>query len=284
MPVVQTFHALGSVKRRFQGSADTSPAERVKIEKSIGHAVDRVLATRSDEVFELVRLGVPRERISIVPCGVDVERFSPRGARAGPERTRKHRLVAVGRLVPRKGFATAIEALAELPDTELVVAGGPKDVALADDPEARRLREAAEAAGVADRVRLIGQVSRSDMPGLLRSADMVLCTPWYEPFGMVPLEAVACGVPVVASAVGGLTDTVVEGTTGGLAPPRDPRGLADAVGPLLADESVRESCGMAGRNRAVTRYSWHRVAHDCVRAYQRVAPGARTPTAVATSQ
>ena len=118
----------------------------------------------------------------------------------------------LGRLVRRKGVDEVIAALRRLPGVELLVAGGPDgsgehSAALHRDPDARRLRQAADAAGVADRVRLLGAVARPDVPALLRSADAVVCVPWYEPFGIVPLEAMACGRPVVASAVGGIQDT-----------------------------------------------------------------------------
>ena len=113
---------------------------------------------------------------------------------------------------------TAIAALAELPDAELVVAGGPDPAELDADPGYQALRAAADRHGVADRVVFTGGVARADVPALIRSADAVVCVPWYEPFGIVPLEAMACGVPVVASAVGGLTDTVVDRATGWLVP------------------------------------------------------------------
>jgi D-inositol-3-phosphate glycosyltransferase len=269
LPVVHTFHALGTVKRRYQGDADTSPAERVPIERLICKRATRIVATCSDEVFELVRMGLPRERISVVPSGVDIKRFAPGGPAAGKRLSR--RIVSVGRLVPRKGFRTAISALRGLPDTELVIAGGPPRGCLADDPEARLLRAFAEVAGVGDRVHLAGRVSRTVMPALLRSADAVVCVPWYEPFGIVPLEAMACGVPVVASAVGGLTDTVVDGVTGIHVPPRRPARLASVALPLIEDEVLGSSFGMAGCDRVRARYSWDRIALDTERAYKRAA-------------
>ncbi|MFJ9780077.1 glycosyltransferase [Amycolatopsis sp. NPDC101161] len=270
-PVTQTFHALGVVKKRYQGDQDTSPADRIRLERIIARQAGRVIATCSDEVFELSRLGVPRSRISIVPCGVDLGRFSPDGPTA--RRRERHRLVAVGRLVPRKGFDIAITALAQLPDTELVIAGGPERGRLSQDPEATRLRELADRLGVGDRVRWPGQVSREDMPALLRSADAVVCTPWYEPFGIVPLEAMACGVPVVAAAVGGLTDTVVDGVTGLLVRPHQPKELASRVRRLLDDPALCHAYGTAGHDRAVARYSWDRVAADTLRAYHKLVPG-----------
>ncbi|SFQ31017.1 Glycosyltransferase involved in cell wall bisynthesis [Amycolatopsis arida] len=267
LPVVQTFHALGVVKRRYQGSKDTSPPERMRLERLIGRSVTRIAATCSDEVFELARMGLPRTRMSVVPCGVDLERFRPDGPRA--PKYERHRLVTVGRLVPRKGFDTVIEALRLLPETELVIAGGPEQGRLDADPEAQRLLGIAERLGVRDRVHMPGQISREDMPALLRSADAVVCAPWYEPFGIVPLEAMACGVPVVASAVGGLTDTVVDGVTGTLVPPRKPDELATALRRLLTDRAVRDAYGIAGCDRARSRYSWDRIAADTLRVYDR---------------
>lgn len=268
VPMVQTFHALGVVTRRHQGEDDTSPAQRISIERLLGQQADRIAATCTDEVFELIRMGVPRARISVVPCGVDVERFKPEGGR--PARGDfAHRLVTVGRLVPRKGFATVIAALRALPDTELVIAGGPDKCELGDDEHGRFLRAFAESMGVSEQVRLAGRVSRRQMPALLRSADAVVCAPWYEPFGIVALEAMACGVPVVASAVGGLTDTVVDGVTGALVPPRKPRALAETLHQLLARRAMREQMGAVGRDRACARYSWDRVATEITRVYDR---------------
>ncbi|MER6671431.1 glycosyltransferase [Amycolatopsis japonica] len=280
IPVAQTFHALGVVKRRYQGKNDTSPPERIRLERMIAKQADRVIATCSDEVFELVRMGLPRSRASVVPCGVDLTTFTPDGEVS--RRTARRRIVSVGRLVPRKGFDLAIAALPSLPDTELVIVGGPDAGPLDKAPEVRRLRAIAERAGVSDRVHLPGLVSREQMPALLRSADTVVCTPWYEPFGIVPLEAMACGVPVVATAVGGLTDTVVDGVTGMLVPPRNPGELAAALRRLLGDASLCESFGLAGADRVRARYSWDRVASDCLRAYGRV-PTGETEVAAAVS-
>jgi len=259
IPVVHTFHALGVVKRRHQGAADTSPPERIAAERAVALACDRVIATCTDEVFELVRLGADRHRISVVPCGVDVAHFTPDGPRE-PRRDDRHRLVAACRLVERKGIADAVAALVDLPGTELHVAGGPDAAELDVDPEAHRLRARARALGVGDRLVLRGRVSRAAMPALLRSADAVVCAPWYEPFGIVPLEAMACGVPVVASAVGGQIDSVVDGVTGVHVPPRDPAALGAALGELLDHPERRAELGAAGVERARRRFAHDRVA------------------------
>lgn len=266
LPVAQTFHALGVVKRRHQGAKDTSPPERADEEQKILDEADRIIATCSDEVFELLRLGADPRRISVVPCGVDLDLFRPDGpAEARPKNL--HRLVIVSRLVERKGVGNVISALPEVPDTELIIAGGPDASEIEDDPEARRFLALARSLGVADRVHLRGRVGRESVPALLRSADAAVCVPWYEPFGIVPLEAMACGVPVVVSAVGGLVDSVVDGLTGVHVPPRRPDRLAEVLRDLLSEPERRAALGTAGVKRANSRYGWDRVADATLKVY-----------------
>jgi len=266
LPVAQTFHALGVVKRRYQGSKDTSPPERLKEEREIISAADHIVATCSDEVFELLRLGAERRRISVVPCGVDLDLFCPVGPiEECPDGL--HRLVVVSRLVERKGVGNVISALPALPNTELIVAGGPDASEIERDPEARRFLALARSLRVEDRVHLRGRVEREALPGLLRSADCVVCVPWYEPFGIVPLEAMACGVPVVVSAVGGLVDSVVDGVTGVQVPPRRPGRLARALRDLLSQPERRAALGAAGFRRTRSRYGWDRVTDTTLETY-----------------
>jgi D-inositol-3-phosphate glycosyltransferase len=270
IPVVQTFHALGCVKRREQGVKDTSPRERADLESMLVRELDHILATCSDEVFELVRLGGDPHRITVVPCGVDLNRFTPDGPAEHRLSRAGHRLVVVSRLVERKGIGNVIAALADLPDTELVIAGGPDRADLDRDPEARRLLRLAHDVGVDERVELRGRVPRSDVPPLLRSADVVVCAPWYEPFGIVPLEAMACGRPVVATAVGGQVDTVVHEVTGLHVPPRQPAAIAAAVGHLLTHPAVARTMGRAGALRARARYGWPRIAAATLASYRQL--------------
>lgn len=268
-PVVHTFHALGVVKRRHLGAADPSPPDRLDTEAAIVRNSDRIIATCRDEVRELRGIGGDPATIDVVPCGVDLARFTPEGPRES--RGRRARIVAVGRLVARKGMDDTIRALATLPAAELVIAGGPQSTDLRADPEAQRLLAVARDAGVADRVDLRGAVPRDEIPALLRSADVVVCAPWYEPFGIVPLEAMACAVPVVASAVGGLLDTVVHGDTGLHVPPRDPAALAAALRRLLDDADLRHRMGARGRLRATRIYGWDTVAAATADTYLAVA-------------
>jgi glycosyltransferase involved in cell wall biosynthesis len=269
IPVVHTYHALGSEKRRHQGSADTSPSERLAVEAALARDADRIIATASAEVFELLRMGAPARALKIVPCGVDLERFSPRGP-VEPRRRDRFRVVTLSRLVARKGVADVIEAVAGVPEAELIVAGGGDHADRAADREAERLASLACAAGVADRVAFRGRVARADVPPLLRSADVVTCTPWYEPFGIVPLEAMACGTPVVVSAVGGLIDTVIDGVNGLHVPPREPERLAAALAALARDPDRRHALARAGLTRVRARYSWTRIAAETLDVYRAV--------------
>jgi type III pantothenate kinase len=269
VPLVHTFHALGVVKRRYQGELDTSPPQRVDVERQIARDVDQIVATCTDEVFELLRLGAGNDRLTVIPCGVDLSAFGPSGP-ADQRRPGLHRIACVGRLVPRKGIGNVISALEHLPATELLIAGGPPARLLGDDPEACRLAALARQHGVADRVDFRGRVDRRDLPALLRSTDAIVCAPWYEPFGIVPLEAMACGVPVVASAVGGLIDTVVDGATGVHVPPRDPERLAGALRDLLGDPDRRRACGREGVARARRLYDWNRIAATTLDLYAKV--------------
>lgn len=279
VPVVHTFHALGTVKRRHQGLEDTSPAERAVLEPMVGTAADVVIATCSDEAFELKAMGVDTSHISVVPCGVDLDLFSPEGPTEprGP----KHRIMTVGRLVQRKGVGLTISALRQLvdegrDDVELVVLGGSRPPGQVDeDADVQRLRAHARALGVEHLVTFRGQIRQADLPAALRSADVVVCAPWYEPFGIVPLEAMATGTPVVAAAVGGLIDSVVDGVTGVHVPPRDAEAIASALGALLDDPARLRRLGLAGHARTVSRYSWQRVARDTESVYDQLT-GARS--------
>lgn len=251
VPVVQTFHSLGVVAQ--QAGDEGVPEARLSTERLIGREASRVVALCTDEKAHLVHMGVPRARLAVVPPGVDVERFKPDGPRLN--RPLRHRLVA-----PVVGAEDVITALRSVWETELVVVGGRAE-------EVRRLREHSRASGVGDRVRLVGRVPQVAMPALLRSADVVVCA-GSDCAAVTPLEAMACGVPVVAANVGGATDIVVDGVTGLLVPPDDPRALARALRPLLSDDARRDAYGIAATDRVEARYSTTRIAAETVRVYR----------------
>lgn len=283
-PLVHTFHALGTVKRRYQGSADTSPVERAWIEPQIGQLATHIIATCRDEVRELEAMGISPAKTTVIPCGVDLEMFTP-DKPMEPTGGRR-RIVCVGRLVPRKGMDLVIRALPLLAqhgfdDVDLHIIGGGEQKSLENDPEAVRLRKIAADLGVSDRVIFRGQVPREEVPSILRSADIVACTPWYEPFGIVPLEAMACGVPVLAAKVGGLADTVVDDATGIHVPPQDPAAIATAAAEILQDPARIALMGAHGVRRARSLYSWPVVAKSTEAAYQSLIKG--TPMLSASS-
>lgn len=279
IPVVQTFHALGAEKRRHQGHADSSPTARIEAEQWLALNVAHVIATTAQEFRTLVGLGADPGRMTVVPCGVDLELFRSDGPTWPPSNSRA-RVVCVSRLVPRKGIAEVIEAIAEIPDVELLVAGGPPEAMMGEDPYAVELLDAVERLGIGHRVILLGAVERPRVPALMRSAAVVCCTPWYEPFGMVAVEAMACGVPLVASAVGGLAETILDGRTGILVPPRQPRSIRAALETLLHDGARRRAMSRAALQRAAS-YAWPNIARRTLRIAEQLTSGTgrwRSPT------
>ncbi|WP_433365928.1 glycosyltransferase [Actinoplanes sp. CA-142083] len=265
VPVVQSFHELGEAEPTGDGKPSRSGYER-----ALGRAVDRVVAQSQDEVRGLVRIGVPRTQLTVVPAGVNSERFTPEGpaVERDPERPR---ILSVGKLVERKGFGDVIQAMRWVPSAEVVVVGGPPADQLPADPGARKLRALAERLQVADRFRLVGRVPPADMPGWYRSADLLVAAPWQEEFEPSALEAMACGVPIVGTAVGGLNDAVVDGLTGDLVPARDPRALGGALRRLVNDKVRRFAYATAALDRARQAYSWRRVASQVGSVYAAVA-------------
>jgi glycosyltransferase involved in cell wall biosynthesis len=266
-PLVQTFHSLD-----LPGNGTSARAhEWRRLEAAVARGVDKIAASSRRQVSDLVTLGARRRDIEVIPHGVDTDLFTPEGESA--PRPDGDRLLAVGPLATQTGFDLAIQALPALPDVELVIAGGrPSGSAgkwsFAKDDEAARLKDLARRLNVVDRVQIIEKPPRNELPKLLRSADIVVCTPWHEAPGTAAIDAMACGRPVVATAVGELLDVVIEGTTGVLVPPHNPVALARAIRSLLEDPIRLEGFGLAAADRANIRHSWDRVTDEMVRAYQ----------------
>ena len=261
IPVVQQFHELADGHRGGPG------ASRAGYERALGRAADRVVAQSQDEVRGLVRIGVPRARLSMVPAGVDSDRFTPDGPAADRD-PHTPRILSVGRLVERDGFVDVVEALRYVPGAECVVVGGPPAARLTADPQAVKLRALAEKFQVADRFRLVGAVPATDMPGWYRSADLLVAAPWHERFEPAPLEAMACGVPIIGVDAGALTEAVVDGLTGDLVPTRDPQALGGALRRLVNDKVRRFAYATAALDRARQAYSWKRAAAQVGAVYQ----------------
>jgi glycosyltransferase involved in cell wall biosynthesis len=255
IPVVQSFYGL---------ARGVGPRQR--LEAALARTATAVTTGGADEADALIRTGVPRRNIRVVPDGVDVDRFTPEGPAYA--RSETPRLLAP--LLPAAGVRTATAALAWIPDAEIVVAGGPPREEIETDPEMRHLRTLATKAGVGDRITLLGQVGRKDMPRLLRSADLVVCAPPNGPADRVPLEAMACGVPVVTTAAGGQGEMVIDNVTGVHVPAGRPADMAVRVRELLADSTLRTAYGIAAADRARSRYSWDRIGQETLRVYEGV--------------
>jgi D-inositol-3-phosphate glycosyltransferase len=265
IPVVQSFNSLGVAERRHHVIPQTAGTERIRLEPAIGRTVNAVVAGSSDEESDLTRLGVPRRSIKVIPCGVDTDEFTPEGPVAN--RTSRPRLVTVADLNEHEELGTLLRALAKVPGAELIVAGGPPRAELRGDLAYRRLAGLAESLDVSGRVQFAGQLTRRALPPLLRSADLMINVSAYDPSGMVSLEAMACGTPVVATAVGGQVDAVVDGTTGILVPPGRPALLAHRIRQLLSHPMLLEAFSVAAADRARSRYSWDRIAHETLAVY-----------------
>ncbi|MEH1123544.1 glycosyltransferase [Micromonospora sp. CPCC 206061] len=282
IPVAQTFYSLGTAQRRQLGHDAGGVGQRIALERALSRAVDLAVAQSEEEVDELTRMGVRRADVALVPAGVDTERFTPHGEserRAG----RRPRILSVGGLAPWHGQDDVIRAMRLVGDAELVIVGGPPRAGLATHAEARRLRDLAKRTGVGGQVHMVGAVPNDRMPRWYRSADLVACVPRYAPVGQVPLEAMACGVPVIGYAVGGIADTVVDQVTGRLVPPGDVQGLGTALRRLLRDDAGRFAFRHAAVDRVRCRYTWDRTAAALERLYERllVRRGRRTAPAPA---
>ncbi|MFC5866615.1 glycosyltransferase family 4 protein [Aquincola agrisoli] len=295
VPLVVTFHALGLVRREHQGAADAFPPARVDIERRIVQCADRLVAECPQDREDLLRLyGARPGTIATVPCGVDLSTFGPRDRLQARRRLglREDEFVVLqlGRMVPRKGVDNVVRAVGLLERAlkpRLLVVGG--ESVVPDErrtPEIARLRAVARGCGVEDRVSFVGRREAAELPEYYAAADVFVTTPAYEPFGITPLEAMACGTPVVGSAVGGIQYSVVDGVTGYLVPPKDPPALAAMLRRLQANPALRLALGRAGMARVRSMFTWDRVARELEAVYRSVggaqaaAPAAAAPGSV----
>jgi glycosyltransferase involved in cell wall biosynthesis len=272
LPFVVTFHALGRVRRMHQGAVDAFPEERFEIEDRVVAEADRVIAECPQDREDLIRhYSASPDRVTIVPAGFDPSEFSPirkelaRAALGIVPSTRV--LLQLGRMVPRKGVDTSIEGFARLVnrhgvDAQLLVVGGePSDASGAGaTPELARLRGIARESGVEDRVHFEGPRGREALKWYYSAADVFLTTPWYEPFGITPVEAMACGTPVLGSSVGGIKFTVRDGETGYLVPPRDSDAVGDRLADMYANPLLMSTLGQQAIQRANDLFTWKKVA------------------------
>ena len=268
LPLVSTFHTLDRVKA---DASEPGSEARAAAEAAVMGCSDAILASCSVEADQLVALyGADASRVEIVAPGVDHAFFSPgdfrQARRALTLPTDVPILLFVGRIQPLKGIDVAVAALAALPqrDAVLVVVGGPSG---AEGPaEVARAHALVDRLGLRDRVRFVEPQPHELLSTFYRAADVCVVPSRSESFGLVALEAAACGTPVVASAVGGLTTLVDSGRTGFLVDGRDPADFADRAGRILADPRLAEEMSAAAAARA-RRYTWPVAAARLRRLY-----------------
>ncbi len=279
VPFVVTFHALGRVRRRYQGDADRFPDERFEIEERVIRETDHIVAECPQEEEDLIRFyNADPAKISIIPAGFDPRELSPiskdlaRAALGIP--LREHIILHVGRMVPRKGVDNTVRGFARLvqqraTSARLIVVGGETGDPDAS-PEIARLRGIAHEENVADRVEFVGPVARDRLKYYFSAADVFVTTPWYEPFGITPIEAMACGTPVVGSNVGGIKFTVRDGECGYLVPPNAPDLLAERLHHLFGHPRLLAVFRRQAINRAKDLFTWRIVANEMAALYERL--------------
>jgi phosphoheptose isomerase len=288
IPFVITFHALGRVRRIYQGDADQFPDGRFAIEDRIMAEADRIIAECPQDEEDMIRLyNADPSRITIVPCGFDPTEFSPLSkplARFGLKLDPDERVILqLGRMVPRKGVDNAIRGFArlvhqhQLPSRMLIVGGDSDDPDPQVTPEIGRLTQVAVEENVAAQVQFVGRRGRDVLRYYYSAADLFVTTPWYEPFGITPVESMACGTPVIGANVGGIKFTVRDNETGYLVPPNDPETLGERMAYLYRNPKLLSVFSRQAINRANGLFTWRRAAESLAAVYEEVTT-ARQPT------
>jgi D-inositol-3-phosphate glycosyltransferase len=273
VPVLQMFHTLGRLKNRVaRSAAELEPAVRVEEETRIVSEADRIVAANVVERAELLRdYAAHPSRIATIPCGVDTDLFTPGDRAEARQRLGlddRPVLLWVGRMAPIKGLDTLLDTVARLreggQDMRLLVVGGD-----ADEPTSGHeisLRHRIARLGLVDSVRFVGPQPQSVLPRYYAAADLTVLPSYYESFGMVALEAMACGSPVIASRVGGLITTIRDGVTGFLVRDGDVGALAERIESLVADPELRWRLGREGV-RWAAQHRWPCVAEAVCKEY-----------------
>ncbi|MDE3095495.1 MAG: glycosyltransferase [Chloroflexota bacterium] len=272
---VAMFHTLGEVKNRAR-ITEHETARRIDAERAIAASADAIVVASEHERQLLASFyGVDGSRVSVVPCGVDLDLFTPMDKDAARRRLRlrdgERIILFVGRIEPLKGIDVLIGAAAQLHDDEnfrvLIVGGDSRTAA-----EVAQLRSLATHLGVDHHIAFVGAVAHEELPLYYNAADVCVVPSYYESFGMVAVESMACGTPVVASRVGGLASTVRDGETGYLISWRCPEPFAERLELLLGNDELRASFGRAARE-AVERFRWANVADAVSSLYARLFEG-----------
>ena len=261
IPHVMTFHTLSRIKMQSR-PGEQEPLQRQEVEEELIAAADGIVAFSPHERDAMARLySGDANRIRLAPCGVDLSRFRPLDREESRQRLGLNGdkvLLYVGRIESLKGVELLVRTTAHLDTCEAV-----KVLVVGDDNgqdrEVDRLRDLAETLRVGDSIDFVGRVAQDELPYYYSAADVCVVPSFYESFGLVALESMACGTPVVASRVGGLSTVVQHGSTGYLKAWRCPEAFANSVEMLISSKSLQHSMGLAARRRAED-MSWDKVA------------------------
>ncbi|HYK77327.1 MAG TPA: glycosyltransferase [Daejeonella sp.] len=281
IPFVITFHALGCIRRIYQADKDKFPEERISIEEMIVREANHLIAECPQDKDDLiVHYRANPRKISIVPCGFSPSEFYPieksvaRDILGLPQD--QYILLQLGRMVERKGIDNVIKSMANLKpvsgkDFKLIVVGGDSEkMDNSECSEYKRLCSIVRKLNIADKIQFAGRRDRDKLKFYYNAADLFITTPWYEPFGITPLEAMACGTPVIGANVGGIKYSVRDGLTGVLVPPRQPKKLAKKIQEVISDQTQMTRMGLNAIKYVNTWFTWAKVADQMHELYSYV--------------
>ena len=286
---VHTYHSLGAVKYNTINKVPLIGKTRLEVEKNILETAERIVATSPQEQEHMRSFVSSEGQIDIIPCGTDIERFGRIDKIAARAKLKNKSeavnnllkfdpeekiIMYIGRFDRRKGIETLVRAvrnskLFDSANIKLIVAGGSRP-GQSDGRERKRIENIVDELGMRHVTFFPGRLSQEDLQVYYAAADVCVVPSHYEPFGLVAIEAMASGTPVVASDVGGLQFTVVPEETGLLAPPKDVQAFSNAIDRILSDSQWRDKLGQAGRKRVETKFSWDGVATQLSELYTEI--------------
>ena len=276
IPMIHTYHSLGAVKYQSVKEPHHTTTRRLEVEKATLETADCIIATSPQERDDLRSLVSTRGNVEIIPCGTDIHHFGSISYQQAREKLgispSEKVIYYIGRFDPRKGIETLVRAVhqSQLLGKEslrLIIAGAYRK-GQSDGKEKDRITKIVEELGLTDITEFPGRISDENLPVYFAAADVCVVPSHYEPFGLVPIEAMASGTPVVGSAVGGLNFTVISEETGLLIPPKDDQAFAKAIDQILTNPQWRNQLGEKARQRMENEFSWEGVASQISDLYQ----------------